>query len=129
MQLFSHLYKFFVKHRWLKGNKYTIEEHEQSILKFVKHDDNEGDWDNGRRYGESNNGEEANAVKDIEHEVSKSGSSSSNSRSRSMSKSSGNSSGDDEEEKEGRKKKKKSKKRKLWNRKNDDSATKEDGLL
>jgi len=35
MQLFSHLYKFFVKHRWLKGNKYTIEEKDQSILKFI----------------------------------------------------------------------------------------------
>jgi hypothetical protein len=28
MQLFSHLYKFFLKHRWLKGNKYKIEESE-----------------------------------------------------------------------------------------------------
>mmetsp|Transcript_40862 Transcript_40862/g.39446 ORF Transcript_40862/g.39446 Transcript_40862/m.39446 type:complete len:91 (+) Transcript_40862:550-822(+) len=51
MQLFSHLYKFFVKHRWLKGNKYTVEEREQSLLKFVKHEDDEGDWDPGRKYG------------------------------------------------------------------------------
>ncbi len=41
MQLFTHLKKFMLKHRWLKGNKYTIEEHEQSMLKFVKHEDHE----------------------------------------------------------------------------------------
>ena len=39
MQLFSHLYKFFFKHRWLKGNKYTVDEQEQQILTFTKHEE------------------------------------------------------------------------------------------
>jgi len=36
MQLFSHLSKFFLKHRWLKGNKYLVEESESAVIKFVK---------------------------------------------------------------------------------------------
>ncbi len=37
MQLFTHLSKFFLKHRWLKGNKYSVEESEQAVIRFVKH--------------------------------------------------------------------------------------------
>ncbi len=36
MQLFAHLSKFFIKHRWLKGNKYLVEESDQSVIKFIK---------------------------------------------------------------------------------------------
>ena len=36
MQLFSHLHKFFIKHRWMKGNQYTVEEHQQQRITFVK---------------------------------------------------------------------------------------------
>ncbi|CDW75832.1 UNKNOWN [Stylonychia lemnae] len=40
MQLFMHLSKFFLKHRWLKGNKYSVEESEQSVIRFIYHADN-----------------------------------------------------------------------------------------
>eukprot|EP00347_Sterkiella_histriomuscorum_P002334 403368551 len=36
MQLFMHLTKFFLKHRWLKGNKYQVEENEQSVIRFIQ---------------------------------------------------------------------------------------------
>ena len=42
MQLFSHLSKFFLKHRWLKGNKYSVEESEQAVIRFVKHSNSMG---------------------------------------------------------------------------------------
>jgi len=35
-RLLTYLIKFFIKHRWLKGNKYSLEESENS-LKFIKH--------------------------------------------------------------------------------------------
>ena len=35
-QLFSYLYKFFLKHRWFKTNEYSVQENKNSIcfLKF-----------------------------------------------------------------------------------------------
>ena len=56
MQLFTHLSKFFLKHRWLKGNKYSVEESEQAVIKFVKHStgmgpgaiDEEAEYMNGK---------------------------------------------------------------------------------
>ena len=37
-KLFTYLYDFFVKHRWFKGNKYTVEEENNSLF-FIKHEE------------------------------------------------------------------------------------------